>query len=217
MTVGDNYYRVHTKGQTLTADYILTDWSDANELTIGESRRVNLHFGLENDLTVSGTYTVTSGTIEQWDTVTIQDGATLIIESDAELLTNTVTVESGGTLTQESDSTLTEYGNLFETLLEYGKWAGSFASFTSINSTEKYEEQFNIDRANINSIVIGLEPSQSLKDRNVRGIWGILSADTDNRPRALSDVQFGLELRILGWYDEYADHTAVENDLEITT
>jgi hypothetical protein len=217
MTVGDNYYRVHTKGQTLTADFILTDWSDANELTIGETRRANLHFDLLDDLVVSNSYVVESGTIEQWGNVTIQDGATLTIETDGELTANSVTVESGGTLTQQTDSTLTEYGNLFETLLEYGKWAGSFASFTSINNTEKFEEQFNTNRSSIKSLVIGFEPSQSLKDQNVRGVWGILSDDTDNRPRALSDIQFGIELRILGWYDEYADHADLETDLEINT
>ena len=216
MNPTDNYWYVRVKNEVdILANYVLTDWSDANELTIGETRTVNLHFNTLEDLVVSSSYTVAAGTVEQYDDVTIQDGATLTIESDAELYTNTVTVKSGGTLTQQADSTLVEYGNLGEQLLEYGKWAGAYAPFTSINSVEKYEPQFSTARADIDSIVIGLEPSQSLKDRNVRGVWGILDADTDNRPRALSDTQFAIELTILGWYDEYADHTALENDLEI--
>jgi hypothetical protein len=212
----NNHWYLRLKNEVdIVADYILTDWSDANELTIGETRSVNLHFNTLEDLVVSSSYTVSAGTVEQYDTVTIQDGATLTIESNATLTTNTVTVESGGTLTQQSGSTLTEYGNLTQQLLEYGKWAGAYAPFTSIDSVEKYEEQFSTARADIDSIVIGLEPSQSLKDRNVRGVWGILDADTDNRPRALSDMQFGIELKILAWYDEYADHAALEADLEI--
>lgn len=104
-----------------------------------------------------------------------------------------------------------EVGNvsLIQDYIEYG---GSYSTLEGLNGEIFYGE--NVPSAvSIDSIVFGIEPNTELSNRNVFGIWGILNSASDNRPRATTTNLVGLNMLVLARYSDYADHTALENDL----
>lgn len=101
----------------------------------------------------------------------------------------------------------------FGTLRNYDEFGGKYTTFETLDSTIPYREF--IQTKTISSLVVGIEPEQSLKDRDVTGIWGIIDTVTDSRNNALSINRINLDVTILAPYTDYADHTAIETALKI--
>lgn len=96
----------------------------------------------------------------------------------------------------------------------YGPYTGDYTISETQLSTQKYHERITPD-ANIDTLLVGVEPDTDLQQKNIRGYWGLIDNITDNRTQALSNVRVTLSIDVLAPYDEYSDHTAVQNELEI--
>lgn len=199
-------YTILTKNNDIVATF---NSADPNSWTRGETATFEFWFGEGDTLTVSGTYTVESGTAEAYETVTVESGATLTIEANATLqtteLTNNGTVNVDGTLVISGD------GELEARVRNYGDHAGSFATITTLDNTQKYSEQLPSD-ASVDTIVWGIRPNGELTNENIDGIWGIIESFDDQRGPALNTVRYQVELRILAEFNEYSDHSALETD-----
>lgn len=188
----DTLWNVHTKSNgTLVATSALNTPADFN-LERGQSATFNLH------------YTNESLTIESGETYAIAEGTTEIFTS--------VNILENGRL--ENNGTLIETGGDNITILkDYEEHAGSFTTQDTLNNTQLYREHFSSSA--IDTLVVGIEPNDSLQDRDVGGVWGLITNAADTRPPPLSDKRYSIEVEILAEYSDYADHTAVENDLNI--
>lgn len=266
--IDDVFWTLHLKNQNpVTAQY---DMANERNRTRGDSATFEFHFPNQSDdltiggpsLTVTDSYTILDGTTEQYQTVTVQSGATLTVDgtlrtgeltvdgtltgsgqvnvvstvdtytvaaSTAEIY-DTVTVKQyyelviDGTLqanevdnngTIDNNGTLRTVGSggAISKLLAYDDFAGKYSLLEMLNGIQKYREQIPSDA--VDSIVIGIEPSQTLKNRNITGVWAIIDDITDTRPAALSDTRLEFSVTILAEYSEYDDHSALEADLNV--
>jgi hypothetical protein len=175
--------------------------------TRGETTTYTFEFpAFNSDLVVSSDYTVSG--VEGYDTVTVESGATLTIESGAILqtteLTDTGTVTVDGTLSINS-----LYGDLPG---EYAEWAGSFTSMEMLDNVERYRVQLP-DSLTIDSLLWGIQPSQSIRDRGQPGVWGLVDSVSNERPQSLSTNRFSVDVFVLGRYNDFADVSDVETNL----
>lgn len=115
---------------------------------------------------------------------------------------------SYGASTAELESKYTEWLQL-QDFLDYSDAA---AYGTSQNHRPWYREQLPAD-ATVASIVLGIEPTQDLKDRGITGVWGIVVSGSDLRNSTLTNWQIDLELFVLSEFSEYSDHADIESDL----
>jgi hypothetical protein len=99
----------------------------------------------------------------------------------------------------------------YRQLREYLDWAGAVAFGRSLDRVPWYREQLPA-RANVSSEVVALEPSPDLEDR-VPGLWALIVGGRDETTLPGADHRITLDVIVLAELDEYADHTAVENDL----
>jgi hypothetical protein len=102
--------------------------------------------------------------------------------------------------------------NNLSLLQDYIEYAGEFETFENLNGIIRYTEDIPTN-ADVDSILLGIEPNADLDARNVFGVWGLIKSATDNRPRALTTNHLGLEVLVLAKYSDFADHTAVESEL----
>lgn len=102
----------------------------------------------------------------------------------------------------------------FSLVQDYIEYAGSYSTISSLNGKVYYRENVP-DLADVDSIVLGIEPNTDINSKDVFGIWGILDSATDNRPRALTTNQMGLNVFVLAQYSDFADHTALESELQM--
>jgi len=116
----------------------------------------------------------------------------------------------GGSVTAIASVTETN----LKTLLEYDPHAGSFSTTGSLPNTQHYRE-FLPSSASINTLVVGLEPNTELSNAGITGVWGLISAVTDNRTPATTNPSVELEIQVLADYTDYADIVSVESDLEV--
>lgn len=206
--MSDIGYTLELKNQVnIRGSYLTTEPRRANQVTRGERAEINLHFPTD-DLVVSGSYTVSAGDVEQYDEIVVESGATLTIEG--ELYGNTL--DNDGTVT--NNGTLTVYGSVISRVQDLADYAGSYAEQTTLNGTVKFRNQIP-SNADVNSLVVGVEPSANIQDNDVDGFWGIVDRGSDTRNTALSDGQYQLQLTVLAELAEYNDHTAIENDLQL--
>lgn len=102
----------------------------------------------------------------------------------------------------------------FALLQDYIEYAGSYKTLEGLDGQVYYDETVP-SGADVSSIVFGIEPNTDLSNKDVFGIWGILDSATDNRPRALTTNQMGINLLVLAQYSDFADHTALESELNM--
>jgi len=102
----------------------------------------------------------------------------------------------------------------FADLLEFDRHAGSYSLNPTLGNDRKYRENIP-SSANINSLLVGINPATELTNEDIAGVWGLVSNASDNRTRALTNPVVSLEITILSEYSEYADRTAVETALKI--
>lgn len=207
--ITDVYYTIHTKtNSTIYVQYNLADW---NNLTRGESASFEFHLPSPgDDLVVSNDRTVAAGTLESYDTVTVQSGATLTVEG----ILQATQIDSSGTVDSTTGTVNILSTNELEILRQYDDFGGGYATIETLTSETKYRDQLPSD-ASVTTQAIGIEPSQTLKDRDVTGVWALVDSVDDSRPLALSDETVGVETTVLAEYSEYDNHTELENNLKI--
>jgi len=198
-------YTIETKGNGLLAARFNSE--TPNISTRGET--VSFEFwatdGTKN-LTVSGSVTIDS--VEFYDSVTVESGATLTITSNGKLLTGSLT--SNGTIDNDG-IIINDLGinNSFEDLVEYGDYAGKFSTTETLNGKQKYREFIPSD-ANVDSLLVGIEPNNELENKNVPPIWGVVESVSDPRNPALNTKNYQMTVRILAEKSEYSDHSTAE-------
>jgi len=97
---------------------------------------------------------------------------------------------------------------------KYSPYTGDYTITETLISTQKYVEQIDPD-APISTLLVGIKPDTNLSNEDIGGYWGLIQNITDNRNQSLSDTFVTLEIDVLAPFDEYADHTEVQNDLEL--
>lgn len=139
-----------------------------------------------------------------------------------------IETESNGTLTAEfnagdpnnwttggSASFTFELDTTDQTVVEeFAQWAGSFTTMEMLDNTVKFRDQLP-SSATIDSCVLGINPSSDLDNDNIVGVWGLVESIDNQRNQPLTTNRYQFSLTVLAPYSEYADHTAVSNDLEI--
>jgi len=211
MTMQTAYTIYKSNNMTLTADVVTSSLSASNSITRGGSVEITLR---ERD--VGGELIGGSG-----ESVTIDDTQTkkrVEINSGGSLTINgtlrSETVDNQGTLTL--NGTLTVDERLFlelEDLREYREYAGNATLTETLDGTRRFAETINT--AAVDSLVIGIEPNDSLKDRGIPGVWGVVDSVTDARNRQLTTNAITLSLTVLAPFSEYNSVSDVTNDLRI--
>jgi len=186
MTTTDEYWTVYTNDKgTLSASYAIGGPTGLNRVSQGGNVTIRLEFTTDFLIVESGeTYTVKSGTTEIFTYTDVKENGQLIVEENGQL------IRTGGDNIQE--------------LQIYDDHAGSYQTTQSIDQTVSYTE-FLPDNIDVSSLVIGIEPSQKLKDRGIRGCWGLLDSATDVRTMGLTTNQFELSVTVLGQYSDFTD------------
>lgn len=196
MAKSDIYWTVRGKSNTVVADFATNDIAELDNKTRGDTATFELHSMNGETLTVESgeTHTISSGETEIYQRVNVLENGTLNIEENGTL------IETGG-------------DNL-EEMQDYADHAGAFATNVTLNNTQKYREQIPTD-ADVDSIMIGLEPSDNLKSRGVNGIWGLVTGGSDLRTPALTNPIYSVDIQILAEFSDYDNHAAVESDLSV--
>jgi len=235
------------RGEQATFEFPFPDSSDTLTLSL-------------DDLTVSSTYTVEANTIEEYATVTVENGATLTIDGTlqaAEVINNgtitgsgqlivdevkrtiesgtvetyeTVTVEKGIELVVEGtlQANIVVNGGLvtvttgeiiatsdgLNQLLQYGDYGGAYSQQETISSRVKIKERLPTD-ADVDSLILSIEPSDTLKNKDVTGIWAVVDEVTDTRPLSLSTSRLELSVTVLAELSEYSTRYDLEADKTI--
>jgi hypothetical protein len=194
MTLTDNYWKIHTESNnTITATYAQNSPDAFNNLSRGETASFEFLFTTENLVVESGeTYTIESGTTEVFQTVNIKQNGTLNIEQDGQLI---------------------ETGDNISELQKYDDHAGSVVTNETLNNTITFRNQ--LPNTDIDSLAIGIEPSESLQNRNVLGVWGVIQNIGDLRPTTLNQQQLQIDVVILDRYSAYTDNSDLNNALEV--
>jgi len=200
-------YTIHTKSNGEL--HIPFNTGDPNNWTRGERHSFTFEFpAFLDSLTVSEDYTI--GSVEGYTSVTVESEATLTIKPGGVLhataIENNGEIDNNGLIAND-DTT----DRLLDVWMEY---AGSYTTQTTLNNTERYTLQIPTNLV-IDTLVVGIEPSQELKDNGVVGIWGLIDRVQNNRNAPLTTNRYQLSVYGLAPFDEYADVSAVENDLEI--
>jgi len=206
----DTSFQIHTKNQgTIVARH--TD-SNPYKLTRGDTITLNLWLpDSEDDLLVSSNTTIEDGAV--YGSVTIEPGATLSVPIGGTLyagtITNNGTIDNDGTIVINDGIT-----NGWEDMREYGDYAGSYTTIEKLNGDYNYRE-FIPSAASVDSLLIGVEPSSDLKNKDLNGVWGLVDSVSDTRNTALNIDSYEYTIRILAEYSEYADHPTAETNLKV--
>lgn len=156
------------------------------------------------------TETIPSGETETIDFVTISDGGTLTVDGRLEA----DELEVNGTLDLNGDLDVNErYALELEDLLLYREYAGQYNLRQTLDATQRYSEQ--IDESVLTTLVIGIEPSDDLKERGIPGVWGLVDDIRDERDPTLTRSAVGIDLTVLAPFSEYSSVSAVQNDLKL--
>lgn len=185
------FWTIHTSEGRKYADSITAEWPN---LTVGGRSTIRVHFQQNGARSLSGSTseTVSSGSVEGDDSVDISGSASLTVNG---------TLHVGD---EESRWSETE---------QYTDYAGHAANGVGLNNVPWFKEQLAAD-ASVQSIVMGFEPSGDLKNRTVRGFWGLLVGGRDRRNNVLSQFDLELECVVLAEFDEYGSIDTLKSDLE---
>jgi len=201
-------------GSDLLADYM----TGLYDLTRGDSQSITLRFpggGQLDDLVVTGTYTVPSGTTETYDVVQIQNGGTLIIEDGASIYCNRR--DNDGTVDNDglfSIGSAVLGGDAWVEMQQTADFGGEYTINESLNSQQRYTERIP-SGADVDSLVVGIEPSAELQNNDVTGIWALVDGGTDERNTTLSEWQYTVDVTVLAELSEYSTLTDLENGLKL--
>lgn len=208
----DVSWTVHTSDTTqILADGVLVDPDQNNTITRGETAEY-VFTNVAKTLTIESgtTYTIAVGDTERYDFVVVNGTLEINGTLECDEIDVNDTVTGGGTLDVND-----KYAFELADVEPYSKYAGTFSINPTLDNTQRYNERLP-ENEQVDTLLVGVEPTDRLKDKTINGYWGLIENISDNRNRPLSNSQIGLEITVLAPYDEYSDHTAVQNDLETT-
>ena len=186
-------FTIETKSSgDYTGEYATNSPNELNNATRGDSATFVLEIdglGELNELVVA------SG-----DTYQIVDGDSETYES----------ADIDGTL--DLDGRLVINANAAESIFQYDEYAGKYTLMETIDSSQPYRE-FLPDSIGIDTNLVGIRPSNDLQSKQIDGVWGLISDISDSRNQPLTTDRITITVDILAQYDEYSNHTAVENEL----
>jgi len=203
-------FEVHTSDtESIVADFVLSDPSEINTIARGETATYTFGEVLKS-LTVDAgkTVTIESGEDVKYDFVTVNGTLVINGELTADQVDNNGRIDLNGTLNVNE-----KFGFELAEIEIYSTYAGKFNVSETLASQQRYSENIP-SSAEIDTLLVGVEPKGSLTDETLNGYWGLIENVTDERVRALSNNEVEIQIRVLAPYDEYANHTAVENDLK---
>ncbi|UBF23385.1 hypothetical protein HATV-3_gp35 [Haloarcula tailed virus 3] len=202
-------YDILTASETIKVPFVTTDWNQSNQRTRGETATIEVNIpNSSDDLVVDADETIASDEVVQHNDVTIQSGVTLTV--NGELYANTIRVNGDLVV----NGTVTTYGSIIELLNDFDNYAGSVATQEMLDGTIKYKEQLPVG-APVNSLLIGIKPSDDIRSQGVAALWGLVTDVVDTRPRALSINRFEIEVTVVSTFDEYATRSDVTSNLEL--
>ena len=204
-------WTIHIDDNTvIEADAATSSPSEINTIERGQTSTFSFYNFATNFIIDFGeTYTIESGETLEVSFVTIN--GTLVVDGELKCdeLTINGALDNNGTVTV-NDKFAFEYNEA----QRYSPFTGKFTLMETLSAKQPYRE-FISDSTDIDTLLIGIEPSQDLKDKDLIGYWGLLNNITDNRNRTLTTTQIELELTVLAQYDEYNTFSDVQNDLEV--
>jgi len=210
----DTTLAIHTSTNrsVLEADGISSPPAESNRIRRGATasyrfRNPTTRLTVEDGETV----TIAGGETERIDFVEVFSTGTLIIDGTliCEQLTNDGTVTVNGTL-DVSGPPPTD----LEFLAEYREFAGQAEVTSTLDSTQKFSESIG---SALDTLVIGIEPSDELQFSDIPGVWGVVESISDGRNQPLTNNAVEIEVSILAPYSEYNSITDVTNNLKIDT
>jgi len=196
-------------GNTIVVEALLNDPQAVNRLTRGDTATLRV-FEAEERFIVLEDATVAAGETKTATATVIDENATLTVDGTLE----TGRVETrDGTLDNNGTVTITEKTGGMD-LLTYADRAGGFTTLKTLDSTVTFRE-FLPDTGDVTSLLVAVEPDNSLQERDIPGVWGLIESVRDTRRPALNREETEVQIRVLARYGEYATHAAVRNDLEV--
>lgn len=228
----DNHWILQTANDTLLFPWADSSLSNANQITRGGTARVELQALAPS---VHGTWGQNWG--QNWGTgwsddqeLVVANGETYAIASDESELFATVLIESGGTLTLDgtllyssltNNGTFNNNGTTIQGTVDTGPilqdldaHAGAFSIVETLDSSLYYRPNIP-SSGSISDLAIGIEPSPSLQNNNVPGVWGVITNVTDLRPNALTNTMYSVEVTVLARYSQYADYNTMQANLKV--
>jgi len=196
-------------GNTIVVEALLNDPEGVNRLTKGDTATFRVFEAEERFIVLEDT-TVQSGETKTATATVIDENATLTV--DGTLETGRLEIRDG-TLDNNNTVTITEETGGMD-LLTYADRAGGFTTNETLDSAVTFRE-FLPDAGDVTSLLVGVEPDNSLQERDIPGIWGLVESVRDTRPPALNRDEIEVQVRVLARYGEYPDHAAVRSDLEV--
>lgn len=194
----------------IIANGIVSDPSDTNTITRGETATYTFLNALKQLKINSGdTYVVAAGETERYDLVTVDGTLEINGTLECDKLDNNGTVTGGGTLKVNE-----KFAFELADVEQYSTYAGKYSVTETLGSKQTYNELLP-DTADINSLLVSVEPSGDLEAKTINGYWGLIENITDARNRPLTNKQIEMSIQILAPRDEYSDRTAVQTDLEV--
>lgn len=198
---------------SLLATFTVSSPSEINAANRGE----NISYELLNTLTkltvASGeTLTIDLGETQRHTRVTIEDNATLVVNGTLQCdeLVVQGTLDNNGTV-EVSDKYDFEYAEIEP----YATFAGKYSLQETRDTTQKIFSNVP-DDASIDTLIVGVEPSQELQNGDIRPYWCAVDNVTDSRNTALSDgPRITIELTMLARFSEYSDFATAKQNLEI--
>jgi len=106
----------------------------------------------------------------------------------------------------------TTSSSAYSGMLEYLDFADAADYGLTEANVPWYREQLPA-RADVDSLVVQLEPSSDLSSYDVPGFWGLVVGGDDSRETTLSQERLVLELFVLADAGQYTDHADIESDL----
>jgi len=207
MAKTDIFFKIHTKEHgPIIAEYAT---SDPYTVTRGGRARLQVWIPEENILTVTSDTTIPSEKAWVFSDITI-DGATLTVEGS--LQADTINVINSGSINVDGGTVNTSDIDAFAELLDYGDFAGSFSTNTTLSGIELYNEQTPTAR---DTLLIGIEPATKIQNNDLSGVWGLVDNIREVRDKTLTTQTIEIELRVIAEYNQFADHAAIEADRKI--
>lgn len=206
----DTTYKVHTKSNgTLIGEF---NSAGPNITTRGQDVEFTLWLPpSDSDLVVSDSVTI-AGT-NAYDTITVESGGTLTITGTGNVYTGEVanngTIDNQGTLVINSS-----FKGSFENVIQYGDYAGKTTTVELLSGEHRYRE-FVSASPDIDSLLVGIEPSNDLQNKDITGVWGVISGVSDPRGPALNTHRYTITITILAEYSEFSDHNSAETTLKV--
>jgi len=197
-------------GQRMVADAILGQPAQSNSIQRGQTVTIQLLNLNREDLTVESgdTYTVSAGDTEQYREVVVDGTLTVDGRLEADELAISGTVNGSGTVAVDE-----KYAAEIDDLRHHREFAGQFTVRETIDGTQKISE--TIDNSKLETLVVGIEPSQELQDQFIPGCWGVIETVSDERNAPLTNSRVRVDLRVLAPFSDYADVDAVTTDLRL--